>query len=214
MSGLAFTQTCGSFDKNGVRGRKDAAADAGSLILQDELCRKNTAACVNVAGTRRRTRQRSSHGGCRTPAGTWREVIAGANEFSRSHRPIMPFIAGSSGAYRVFDEPNLGDEPRFFYPTESSVFSLGQFAGMRERFGVVNVITSNAVSSLNAVGRSHPGSMKGSSPGMGGAANFSFVDGHVERLYVMETLRRRLWGERFWGISGGNRVDGVQRVAP
>jgi prepilin-type processing-associated H-X9-DG protein len=60
---------------------------------------------------------------------------------------------------------------------------------------------------LNAVGRSHPGSDKF----IGGTANFVFVDAHVGRMSVRESLTQRLWGDRFYGLSGGNtRV----RMAP
>lgn len=142
----------------------------------------------------------------------WR-AIAEDNERSRSNRPIMPFIGGSTGPYQVYSEPNLGSRPRFFYPTERSVLTKRQIERVGELFGVVNLITSDAISSLNAVGRQH--ATRGSAKGYdGGAANMAMADGHVERMHVRESLRRRAWGERFWGISGRNEVDPVQRMDP
>lgn len=113
----------------------------------------------------------------------------------KSHRPITPFVGGSSGT-DVFNEPDLGGLPRFFYPAVTSILKKSQLGdGMIE----------NGQSVLNAVGRQHPG---GDST-YGGTANFAFVDCHVEQKTIMQTIDRKnpLWGDRFLSISGGNRVD-------
>lgn len=146
------------------------------------------------------------------PVVGWR-AIAENNLLSRSHRPIMPFVGGSTGTYSVFSEPIIGSSPRFFYPTDSSVFTVRQIAEINRLFGVVNLITSDAVTPLNAVGRSHPGP-PGGRAGDGRAANFAMADGHIERLHVRQSLKRRLWGERFWGITGNNAVDPAAQVDP
>jgi len=52
---------------------------------------------------------------------------------------------------------------------------------------------------LNAVGRHHDGN----TGRYGGKANFSFIDGHVERMNVVDSVRRRLWGDRVYALSGG-----------
>lgn len=142
----------------------------------------------------------------------WRG-IAEDNRVSRSHRPIMPFVGGSSGAYSVYSEPNIGSSPRFFYPTDNSIFTVAQIGRMNQLFGVVNLITSDAVTSLNAVGRTHPGPGSGRAHD-GRAANLALADGHVERMHVRQTLERRLWGDRFWGITGNNAVDPAAQVDP
>lgn len=129
---------------------------------------------------------------------------------SRSYRPIMPFIGGSTGPMNLFNEPTLGDEPRFFYPTNNSVFDLSQLKTIYTYFGTVNVITSNAITSINAVGRRHPQRTRRD----GGLANFAFLDGHIDRMHPRATLERELWGDRFWGITGNNAVDKRQRVHP
>ena len=38
----------------------------------------------------------------------------------------------------------------------------------------------------------------------GGTANFVFVDGHAERMTVLDSLTAKLWGDRFYSISGQN----------
>jgi prepilin-type processing-associated H-X9-DG protein len=111
----------------------------------------------------------------------------------KSHRPITPFVGGSAGS-DVYNEPDIGGAPRFFYPPLTSIYKLDQLgAGMIE--------DGNSI--LNAVGRTHPGGDKG----YGGTANFSFVDGHVARMTVIDSVNKRLWGERFFSLTGGNAVN-------
>ena len=55
----------------------------------------------------------------------------------------------------------------------------------------------DANTTLNAVGRHHPG----------GTSNFVFVDGHVERMTVTESVSRRLWGTEFYSLTGNGLVD-------
>ena len=71
------------------------------------------------------------------------------------------------------------------------------------------MIDDSSPTTLNAVGRHHPGG-GGEDSGFGGKANFAFGDGHVENLHIRETVRRRIWGERFFSISGENRVQTQQ----
>jgi prepilin-type N-terminal cleavage/methylation domain-containing protein/prepilin-type processing-associated H-X9-DG protein len=133
----------------------------------------------------------------------WRSISTSGNE-SKSHRSISPFLGGSSGV-NVYAEPTFGDEPRFFYPVDEAILPNDQLAG-------VQLMNDNSgVSVLNAVGRSHPGK---SERRILGTANFSFVDGHVERMDVLKSIRKRLWGERFYSLSGSNKVDPTQRVTP
>jgi prepilin-type N-terminal cleavage/methylation domain-containing protein/prepilin-type processing-associated H-X9-DG protein len=117
----------------------------------------------------------------------WRSI---ADEYeSKSHRPITPFIGGGAGT-DVYNEPDFGDEPRFFYPPESSLLD-------KDELGENMIKDGNTI--LNAVGRHHPGGDP-----LGGTANFVFVDGHAERTTVLQTMRRRLWGERFYSLTGRN----------
>lgn len=109
----------------------------------------------------------------------------------KSHRPLTPFLGGSAGS-DVYSEPDFGARPRFFYPKISAILEKDQIGE-----GVID----DGNTPLNAVGRHHPGS---TDKQYGGTANFSFVDGHVERSSVVETIRKRQWGDRFFSLSGKN----------
>jgi prepilin-type N-terminal cleavage/methylation domain-containing protein/prepilin-type processing-associated H-X9-DG protein len=124
--------------------------------------------------------------------GDWRSISD--NNVSKSHRAVTPFLGGSAGA-EVYNEPDIGGVRRFFYPSESEILPESQLGPNMIRDG-------NSV--LNAVGRSHPSPDKR----IGGSANFSFVDGHVERMTVLESVKKKLWGDQFYSLTGRNtRVD-------
>lgn len=122
--------------------------------------------------------------------GDWR-TIADGNE-SKSHRPITPFVGGSSGT-NVYQEPDLGSVARFFYPNLNELYP-------KDQLGPYMIRDGNTV--LNAVGRTHPSKDRR----IGGSANFSFVDGHVENMSVAESIERRLWGDRFYSLTGRNTL--------
>ncbi len=123
----------------------------------------------------------------------WRSIFDASTGVSKSHRPITPFVGGSSGV-DVYNEPDLGNVPRFFYPPISSILKKDQLGdGM-----IVSTLTA-----LNAVGRSHPGG----DATYGGTANFAFCDGHVEKMTVVDSIKKRLWGDRFYSITGNNAVS-------
>lgn len=113
----------------------------------------------------------------------------------KSHRSLMPFVGVTSGA-DVFGEGLGGSIARFQYPDEAAILKSDQLGA--------NVINDNN-STLNAVGRHHPGSKDN----YGGTANFAFLDGHVERSKVLDTIKNRQWGDRLYSITGANN-----RVAP
>jgi prepilin-type processing-associated H-X9-DG protein len=111
----------------------------------------------------------------------------------KSHRPVTPFVGGSSGI-DVYQEPDFGGLPRFRYPPDWAILKKRELGA-----GVIE----DQNTALNAVGRHHPGG----DAEYGGTANFVFVDGHVDKMTVLETVKQRLWGERFYSITGNNRVD-------
>jgi prepilin-type N-terminal cleavage/methylation domain-containing protein/prepilin-type processing-associated H-X9-DG protein len=121
--------------------------------------------------------------------------LANADGVIKSHRPITPFVGGSAGT-DVFNEPDIGAGARFFYPAASAILKKNQLGP--------NMIDGGA-SVLNAVGRQHPGG----DSAYGGTANFAMVDGHVEQKTILQTidLHNPLWGDRFFSITGGNKVD-------
>lgn len=107
----------------------------------------------------------------------------------KSHRPVTPFIGGSTGT-DVFNEPNAGNIARFAYPPESAFLTDDQ------QKGAFNLI-EDGNTELNVVGRHHPRK----------TANFVYVDNHVENKTVQETVKNREWGNRFFSITGDNRVN-------
>ncbi|CAG1007049.1 Type II secretion system protein G [Phycisphaerales bacterium] len=121
-------------------------------------------------------------------AGNWSTVFSG-NE-SKSHRPISPFI-GTTRSGNIYDEPDGGATEAFEYPDESSIRTMS---------GIGPDMIGYGAAMLNAVGRSHPTTNKS----IGGSANFAFADGHVERMTVLDSLTRRLWGDRFYSLTGSN----------
>jgi prepilin-type N-terminal cleavage/methylation domain-containing protein/prepilin-type processing-associated H-X9-DG protein len=122
----------------------------------------------------------------------WRSISETKSEAgeweSKSHRPISPFIGFSTAD--VYREPLRSNGiPSFRYPEVDSLYPDKNF---ENRTGLIN----DAQTQLNAVGRHHPG----------GRANFGFADGHVEALRVKETIEKRLWGTRYYSITGNNLV--------
>lgn len=118
-------------------------------------------------------------------------ATGGTNIFIvKSHRPITPFIGGSSGS-NVYAEPVFGTSPRFFYKNPDDLLDATRL----DRIGAIEGAYGDTA--LNAVGQHH-GSDK---------ANFVFVDGHVESLTPRESVENRLWGDRFYSLSGNNRVN-------
>ena len=115
----------------------------------------------------------------------------------KSHRPVTPFIGLSTGT-DVFNEPLAGATyGRFVLP------QLNDF--LREEDIAAGMLgQGNTPTILNAVGRHHPG---GQDRAFGGSANFAFVDGSVRQKTVLQTVRDREWGERFFSMTGSNLVD-------
>ena len=126
----------------------------------------------------------------------WRslsDVNAGGEAVIKSHRPITPFYGFSAGA-DVFNEPNGGGVPRFAYPDEEELQNVLNTITSTQTGLIIGAGGSN--SSLEAVGRHHNGKV-----------NFGYADGHVELDEMINTVRERKWGERFYTITGNNAID-------
>jgi prepilin-type processing-associated H-X9-DG protein len=108
---------------------------------------------------------------------------------------VTPFIGLSAGV-NVYGEP-LGSAPsgRFLYARLSDILD--------ERDVPEGAIDSGTASVLNTVGRHHPGTKNSK----GGQANFAYVDGHVEQSSIFRTIEDKRWGDRFYSISGDDRVN-------
>ncbi len=109
----------------------------------------------------------------------------------KSHRPITPFLGRSTGL-DVFNEPDRGIAS-FQYPHVDQIRTKGEL----ERDGGRDLLGNGGETNLDAVGRHHKGD----------SAYFVFVDGHAARMKVQETVKERLWGDRFWSITGNTEVD-------
>ena len=136
--------------------------------------------------------------------GNWRAIFDDAQK-SKSHRPIVPFTGQSSSSPDSVWEETRGTSniPRFLYPELSEILT-NEVIGSDPS----NLITGVGLHPLNAVGRQQPGS-KGP---YGGSSHFVFVDGHVDRQNVVDTLKKRLWGDKFYAITGPG--NGISNLTP
>lgn len=130
----------------------------------------------------------------------WEPLQAGAGDSNvgeiKSHRPITAIVGGSTGS-DLFGEPTVGQaQYPFFYPKASRFVNDDEI--------LPGSISNPQLSGINLVGRTH--SAKNERRKSNAAANFSFVDGHVERMTPVKTLEKRLWGERVYSVSGQNRI--------
>jgi len=127
-------------------------------------------------------------------------VNPGSGLLSKSHRPINPFYSYSSG----WDEYNASD-PR---GAGRAAFTLGN-GGPDHNYGLYplqQVLTTGGLiedSEINAVGRHHPGGDKE----FGGTANFLYVDSHVDRKTILDTMKKFEWGSRYYTLSGNALVE-------
>lgn len=127
----------------------------------------------------------------------WRAigVSSGGGILSKSHRSINPFYHIGAG-YNEYSAPpeapgfTYGDAPYYGLLSKDQ---LAQTSSLMDNPGV---------SELNAVGRSHPGG----DAYCGGAANFLYADGHVEKKSVLQSIQGWEWGLYYYSLSGQNKV--------
>jgi len=127
---------------------------------------------------------------------SWRslaDINEGGENVIKSHRPITPFYGFSAGA-NVFNEPANRSVPSFAYPDVEQLEQITTSLTSDQTGLIIGRGGSN--SSLEAVGRHHNGKV-----------NFGYADGHVKLDDLITTVRERKWGERFYSISGDNRID-------
>ncbi|MGP1346834.1 MAG: type II secretion system protein [Phycisphaerales bacterium] len=113
----------------------------------------------------------------------------------KSHRPISPFVPG--GGFGAASEwPDVQDTDlspsggfSFYYP-EETLYTQFEAARVSPEAGILDNVPPLAV------GQHYPG----------GKSNFVFADGHVERLSPQETFDRFLWGDRYYSLTGPNKV--------
>jgi prepilin-type N-terminal cleavage/methylation domain-containing protein/prepilin-type processing-associated H-X9-DG protein len=123
--------------------------------------------------------------------------MVSGNFVVKSHRPVMPFTTrdGNEGdqdaVYSAIDRNGQGPEPYQAFGTQNGPDEIDSFVIPDDQKE-----GSQLNAGLNLVGQVH-----------GDKGNFLFLDGHVDRLTTVETLERRLWGDRFYCITGDNRVS-------
>lgn len=116
---------------------------------------------------------------------------------AKAHRPITPFVAISGSD--IYVQPT-SSRPRYRYQSTnvSSVWGTNETVATSKL--EPGVITSKGNSGgCNAVGRAHGDSLYGK-------ANFVFVDGHIERMSYIDSIDKRLWGAKFYSLTGDTRV--------
>lgn len=118
-------------------------------------------------------------------------VSTGSGWLSKSHRPVSPLYSLGGGANPFaagsYFQYGSGGAPWGLLPKEAFEKSTGAIASEYP---------------INAVGRHHPGSSSHNGVSYGGTANFLYVDGHIERRAVIDTLRDKEWGRKYWALTG------------
>ncbi|MGH7242405.1 MAG: DUF1559 domain-containing protein [Phycisphaerales bacterium] len=121
---------------------------------------------------------------------------------SVSHRPFTPFLPLSGGAdpKDVYNEPDgASSRPRFSYPNVKTATSSKSDISDKNSVPRYAFSGERGGTSLDGAARHH----QGDDP-VYGAGDYVFVDGHVERLSVTTTITKRLWGNKFYSITGRN----------
>jgi prepilin-type N-terminal cleavage/methylation domain-containing protein len=119
---------------------------------------------------------------------SWRTVFDGQQ--SRSHRPITPFLGVSTGD-DVYDQPDSANGGAFVYPARTTMLA---------KTAIGDDMLGYGRNPINAAGRSHPGG----GGWIGGTSNFAFPDGHGERMSALDSLEKKLWGDKFYSLTGAN----------
>jgi prepilin-type N-terminal cleavage/methylation domain-containing protein/prepilin-type processing-associated H-X9-DG protein len=138
----------------------------------------------------------------------WQAIIA--DTVCKSHRPLT-VINGISSGYDPTGEPDSGPVLRFRYKTsagsdeDATSYSFVDYKSvMSATSGGITNTTSTQGPNINAVGRHHPGGNGGL--GEEGTANFCFTDGHVARMTPLQSMVKRLWGDKFYSVTGTNGI--------
>jgi prepilin-type processing-associated H-X9-DG protein len=124
-------------------------------------------------------------------------VQEGGGLLSKTHRPVNPFYHVGSGTNEYQAAPST---PGFMYgpPEDQRRYGLKPLNIVNEKVGVID---GSVGPEINVVARHHPGGDE-----LGGTGNFLYADGHGEKKTILETMKRREWGEKYFSITGRNEV--------
>jgi len=130
-------------------------------------------------------------------------IQKGSGVLSKSHRPILAFSHTSTGykGNAVYQAPL--NTPYYVYGDNSATRNYG-LRPLKEVKAATDLLDGGAGHPINAVGRHHAGS--GETKEFGGCADFLYVDGHVTKKTILDTLEKREWGTKFYSITGRNDV--------
>jgi prepilin-type N-terminal cleavage/methylation domain-containing protein/prepilin-type processing-associated H-X9-DG protein len=120
-------------------------------------------------------------------------VMEGGSLLSKSHRPVSAFwnIGSDTDEYKS----SLGGGFQYGHPGVVN-YGLQPASALEDQYGVID---GSMGPEVNVVGRHHPGG-----DALGGTANFLYVDGSVARKTILETMRKREWGQAYYSLTGGN----------
>ncbi|MFP4054587.1 MAG: type II secretion system protein [Phycisphaerae bacterium] len=128
----------------------------------------------------------------------WKAISDGS--LVKSHRPVNVLTHLSAGTDRnswFKVAPRL--DGWLYEPGSNEMYGLIPYEKARRKN--TGAITGD-IRGNNAIGRHH-GDVTGE---YGGTSNFLYCDGHVDRKKVLDTMKSREWGSRFYTISGGNKI--------
>ncbi|MCC7291209.1 MAG: prepilin-type N-terminal cleavage/methylation domain-containing protein [Phycisphaerales bacterium] len=129
-------------------------------------------------------------------------VQEGGGLLSKSHRSINPFYHIGYGTDEYKAPLNA---PGFVYgddQDQKDLYGIRKISVIKNKSGLIE---GSAGPETNDVGRHHPGGGEWSRE-YGGTSNFLYCDSHVEKKHVIETVRNKEWGDRYYSITGDNQV--------
>ncbi len=135
----------------------------------------------------------------------WKAIseLSSSSYLVKSHRPITPFTSlGSTAINQIYS-----DSGGYFTCGMDQQVDLG-IVPVDQLDTLGDLITGVNAHPLNAVGRHHPPTNYKGQLGadLGGNANYVYLDGHVSNLHVVETIKQRMWGQKFYTLSGASKV--------
>jgi prepilin-type N-terminal cleavage/methylation domain-containing protein/prepilin-type processing-associated H-X9-DG protein len=137
----------------------------------------------------------------------WKTVTAndidGTATRIKSHRPLNPFVGAGGGS----DEYQWPLNAQLTRPTIADIYDQ---PGLQSHVAAGDSLIADSLTQLNAVGRHHPSNYTRQGKDYGGAANFLYVDGHVEKKNVAQTVvgggGSWEWGETYYTLTGNTKV--------